>query len=122
LVLRVLGRRLHAMRVSVDCEDNLTVTVSAQSIAQVLFSLLENAARYSPVGTKIMIAARRKHSGRVEVSVEDEGPGVPPHLRERIFEKFFRHDLKQQNELPDGLGLGLAIARGIVEAEGGNLG
>jgi two-component system sensor histidine kinase KdpD len=113
---------LRAHAVSVDCEDDLSITGNPQAIAQVLFSLLENAARYSPAEGKITIAAQRKDPGTIEVSVEDEGPGVPSRLRERIFEKFFRHDLRPQETDPGtGLGLGLAIARGIVEAQGGQI-
>lgn len=109
-------------RVSVQCEDDLIVNTRPQAIAQVLFSLLENAALYSPGGTEIGVVARKTADETIEVSVEDRGPGIPEHLKTRIFEKFFRHEESGRGGSPHvGLGLGLAIARGITEAHGGRI-
>lgn len=92
--------------------------VDAASVSGVIFELLQNATKYSPHGTSIDISARRSGDGVIEICVTDQGRGVPPRLRTRVFEKFFR-----DAELGDGrgFGLGLAIARGIVEAHGGRI-
>jgi two-component system sensor histidine kinase KdpD len=85
---------------------------------QVLFNLMENAAKYTPGGTKIEIQARRE-KGRVLLSVEDEGHGIPPADLERIFDKFYRVQAADQKRA--GTGLGLPICRGFVEAMGGTI-
>ena len=84
---------------------------------QVLFNLLDNAAKYSPDG-RIEIVARRA-GGDVEIMVRDEGPGIPPEALPHLFEKFYRADAGDRRRA--GTGLGLAIARGFVEAQGGTV-
>jgi two-component system sensor histidine kinase KdpD len=83
---------------------------------QVLFNLLDNAAKYSPAGSRIEIRASRDGE-LVEIEVVDEGPGIPPDDFERIFDKFYR--VQAQDRRRAGTGLGLAICRGFVEALGG---
>ena len=85
---------------------------------QVLFNLLDNAAKYAPPGTAITLRARRE-GGTVRVQVLDEGPGVPEEDRERIFDKFYR--VRVADKKRAGTGLGLAIARGFMEAMGGTI-
>jgi two-component system sensor histidine kinase KdpD len=85
-------------------------------LEQALVNLLENAVRYTPAGSAVEIAARRSGAS-VEFEVRDAGPGLPPGLEERIFEKFFRGP----GVRADGSGLGLAICRGIVVAHGGTI-
>lgn len=80
-------------------------------------NLLENAAKYSPAGSHIEIAAR-VHGDDVEVSVSDDGPGLLPGMEGRIFEKFMRGE---KESAKPGIGLGLAICRAIVEAHGGKI-
>ncbi len=87
-------------------------------IAQVLVNLIENAVKYTPVGTAITIAARRI-PGAVEVSVHDDGPGIPLEKQDRLFEKFYRVDA---GGVAPGTGIGLAICKGLVEAHGGRIG
>jgi two-component system sensor histidine kinase KdpD len=83
---------------------------------QVLFNLLDNAAKYSPAGSRVGISARLV-GDRVEIAVRDEGGGVPPDALDRLFDKFYRADDGDRRRA--GTGLGLAIAKGFVEVEGG---
>ncbi len=85
---------------------------------QVLFNLLDNAARYTPPGTEIRMSARRKGSV-VQLRVMDEGPGIPDGDLERIFDKFYRAQAADSRRV--GTGLGLAICRGFIEAMGGTI-
>jgi K+-sensing histidine kinase KdpD len=88
--------------------------VDPRLISQVIFTLLENAAKYSGTSAKISISVRQKENN-IYFAVDDEGPGIPSELRGRVFEKFFRAGFHP------GLGMGLAIARGIVQAHGGKI-
>lgn len=110
-------------RVAVETEDGLPVArVDPRAVAEVVYTLVDNAAKYSPPGTAILINARRGTGEMIEVAVEDEGPGVPADLRERVFDKFFRATRDGgAGRQPSGTGMGLAIARGIVEAHGGHI-
>jgi K+-sensing histidine kinase KdpD len=110
---------LSSHRVEIAVQPGLpALLVDASLISGVVFELIRNASKYSPAGSSIGIAARRRDGGTIEITVSDEGPGVPQRLRTRVFEKFFRAP-----EMGDGrgFGLGLTIARGIVEAHGGRI-
>jgi two-component system sensor histidine kinase KdpD len=85
---------------------------------QVLFNLLDNAAKYSPPGGRIEVEARAV-GGSVEIVVHDEGPGIPAEALDRLFHKFYRADAGDRQRA--GTGLGLAIAKGFVEAQGGTI-
>jgi two-component system sensor histidine kinase KdpD len=85
---------------------------------QVLFNLLDNAAKYAPAGSTIRVRAWRD-SGTVSLQVEDEGDGIPPDDLERIFDKFYR--VEKGDHVRAGTGLGLAISRGFVEAMKGTV-
>jgi two-component system sensor histidine kinase KdpD len=111
-------------RIQVMLGDDLpTVRVDDRSVAEVVYTLVDNAAKYSPPGTEINVEARSAGGQTVRLSVEDEGPGVPLELRERVFDKFFRamRDGDSSTRQPSGSGMGLAIAKGIVEAHGGRI-
>jgi two-component system sensor histidine kinase KdpD len=86
-------------------------------IDQVLTNLLENAANYTPPGTPITVEARREDD-RLEVSVDDEGPGVAPEHLPHLFDKFYQVGGSSHR---GGTGLGLAIASGLVQAHGGRI-
>jgi two-component system sensor histidine kinase KdpD len=88
--------------------------VDPRLISQVIFTLLENAAKYSGPLAKITVSVRQKENN-ICFAVDDEGPGISSELRGQVFEKFFRAGLQP------GLGMGLAIARGIVQAHGGKI-
>jgi two-component system sensor histidine kinase KdpD len=114
--------RSHRLEVELESELPL-VRVDASLIAEVLYSLIDNAAKYSPAGSRIKISARRADNEMIMIAVEDEGRGIPAGMRERVFDKFFRVTGEEAASLgaPKGLGMGLAIARGIVEAHGGRI-
>ena len=97
-------------------EDLPLLRVDGLLLEQVFVNLLENAARYAGSGGEVRITARQ-HGHEVEVVVEDRGPGVPVGEEEAIFEKFARGG----NAEGGGVGLGLAICRGIVTAHGGRI-
>jgi len=85
---------------------------------QVLFNLLDNAAKYAPAATTITLRAKAE-GGAVTIQLLDEGPGLPEEDRERIFDKFYR--VRSSDKKRAGTGLGLAIARGFMEAMGGTI-
>ena len=95
------------------------VALSADQLSHVFSNLISNAAKHSPPGEEIVVAARAEEEGRaVRFSVSDQGPGIPVAERERIFEKFYR----LPGEPREGAGLGLAICREIVRAHDGRIG
>jgi len=108
--------------VSIEIERDIPIIwVDANSISEVVYTLLDNAAKYAPVKTKIRISAARSANETVEIAVEDQGRGVSPNRREKVFDKFFRTTESDVHTTSSGLGLGLAIARGIVESQGGKI-
>lgn len=100
--------------------DPPNVFADAASIAEVIFTLIDNAAKYSPPASRIRILVDSL-DGNVRVSVEDQGKGIPPEMRSKIFDKFVRLDEQDIHRTGSGLGLGLAIAKGIVESQGGTI-
>lgn len=111
-------------RIQVDIQNDLPVVlVDARAVSEVIYTLVDNAAKYSPSGTVIHINASRSGDDMVRTSVEDRGAGISPELRDRVFDKFFRaigddHTVRSQ---PAGTGMGLSIAKGIVDAHGGRI-
>ncbi|MEW6716292.1 MAG: HAMP domain-containing sensor histidine kinase [Chloroflexota bacterium] len=89
-------------------------------LTQVFSNLLDNALKHTPPGEQVKIRAKPVNAS-VEVSVQDSGPGIPPEELERVFERFYQLDKSRQSAKNKGVGLGLTIARGIVEAHGGKL-
>jgi two-component system, OmpR family, sensor histidine kinase KdpD len=115
--LQRAGNVLAGHEVEVDIASSLPMLrLDAVLFEQVLFNLLDNAAKYSPDRSKIGIRATRDGE-LVEIEVVDEGPGIPPADFEHIFDKFYR--VHAQDRRRAGTGLGLAICRGFVEALGG---
>jgi two-component system sensor histidine kinase KdpD len=112
----------HSLKVSVE-EELPVIRVDARAVAEVVYTLIDNATKYGPHETFIDIEAERAPSEMVQISVEDQGPGIPSHLRERVFDKFFRASDGRGQSARDagGIGMGLAIAKGIVEAHGGQI-
>jgi two-component system, OmpR family, sensor histidine kinase KdpD len=114
-VKQVLGK--HPIEVRVPPE--ITVRLDADRVKEVLVQLLENAAKYSPPESPIRITAELK-GANLEVSVADQGAGIEEMEQVLIFDKFYRG--KNQRYRVQGTGMGLAIARAIVEAHGGKIG
>ncbi len=112
--------RNHAIRVVV-AEELPVIRVDARTVTEVIYTLLDNASKYAPAGTTITISARRAGDEVVAISVEDEGSGIPLYTREVAFEKFYRGDNNINGSSRTGIGMGLAIAKGIVEAHGGRI-
>ena len=110
-------------RVVVTLGDALpAVSVDASSITEVLYILLDNASKYAPSGTTITVRAARDDDRHVRITVSDQGPGIPEDLRERVFEKFFRVPGRESHDPHrGGIGLGLPIARRLVETQGGRI-
>ena len=112
---KVLARR----HVIVELADDLPMLrLDPVLFEQVLFNLLDNAAKYAPPASEIRLVATRA-GDTVRLQVIDEGPGIPPHDVERIFDKFYR--VQAADGRPVGTGLGLAICRGFIEAMGGTI-
>ena len=109
---RLRGREVH-VRLPADLP---LVPLDSVLIEQVLINLLENATKYTPLGSSIDLAARASDD-LIEVEVSDRGPGVAKQDRERIFEKFYR----AREVEGGGVGLGLTICQGIVNAHGGRI-
>jgi two-component system sensor histidine kinase BaeS len=97
------------------------VDVDLQRIMQVLQNLLTNALRHTPEGGQITVSARRTPDGLVAISVEDTGAGIAPEDLPHIFERFYRAD-SSRSRATGGSGLGLTIARRLVETHGGQIG
>jgi two-component system sensor histidine kinase KdpD len=117
-VLTRLRARLEGRPVKIDLPgDAPLVKLDAVLIEQVLTNLFENALKYTPAGTGIAIAADFAPRA-VTVTVADEGPGIPPGLEEKLFDKFYRASPERAQS---GVGLGLTICRAIVEAHGGTI-
>jgi K+-sensing histidine kinase KdpD len=113
--------RDHRIVVAID-EGLPAVSVDAASITEAIYILLDNASKYAPVGTTITVAASRGDDREVRITVVDEGPGIPADLRERVFEKFFRVPARESHDPHrGGVGLGLPIARRLIEAQAGRI-
>lgn len=101
--------------------EGLTASADADRLQQVLYNLVENAIKYGRNDGRVRIGARMVDGEpKVEVCVEDDGPGIPSDSRERVFERFYRVDRARARE-SGGTGLGLSIVKHIVQAHGGEV-
>ncbi len=117
-VLHRLHDALAGRQVTVDLPADLPLLhVDEVMIEQLLFNLVDNAQKYTPAGSPIEIAAAVQR-GEITVSVRDHGPGLPAGEEDRMFDKFQRG---QMEAAQSGFGLGLSIAKAIVEAHGGEI-
>jgi len=91
-----------------------------EDLQLVWINLLENAVRYSPEGSSVEVAVTRNNGGPFHIVFQDHGPGIPPHDLPHVFERFYRGD-RSRTRATGGFGLGLAIAKALVEAYGGTI-
>jgi K+-sensing histidine kinase KdpD len=112
-------------QVVVKIADELpAVQVDPRAVAEVVFTLIDNAVKYSARGTRILVSAQPADNEMIQIAVEDQGRSIPREIRERVFDKFFRatRDGDAGDSIrPKGTGMGLAVAKGIVEAHGGRI-
>ncbi|MEA3120653.1 MAG: hypothetical protein QOH33_190, partial [Paraburkholderia sp.] len=114
----LLEQRRH--RLSVDIEPDLVWTVDGTRLAQVVSNLLTNAARYTPVGGHVGLAAWHEGADMVAVSVRDNGMGIPKKMLPRVFDLFFQGK-RSLDRAEGGLGIGLALVKNLVEMHGGSV-
>ncbi len=118
--LKHTDKRKSEHRIEVSLEDELMLAdMDARLIVQVIVNLADNAIKYTPQGSTITVSAKRE-CGMVQISVSDNGYGIPDEMKERVFDLFYTGD----NKIADSrrsLGLGLALCRSIVEAHGGKI-
>ncbi len=117
--LRRAGKILVHHDVSLELASDLPMLeLDAVLFEQVLFNLLDNAAKYAPPDTTISVRARRDRA-QIALEIMDEGNGIPPAELESVFDKFYR--AQKGDHVRPGTGLGLAISRGFVEAMHGTI-
>jgi two-component system phosphate regulon sensor histidine kinase PhoR len=117
-----LERNAAAKQVGLQIEmaPELRVMGDAKALDQILVNLIDNAIKYTPAAGRVWVRARPL-DGNVRIIVADDGPGIAPHHRERIFERFYRIDPGRSREV-GGTGLGLSIVKHLVESMDGHVG
>ena len=98
----------------------LPVRADASRIEQVFANLVDNAIKYGRPTGRVTVGGRKLDEGRLEIFVQDDGPGIPPEALDRVFERFYRVD-KARSRDQGGTGLGLSIVKHIIQAHGGEV-
>jgi two-component system phosphate regulon sensor histidine kinase PhoR len=98
----------------------LTATTDASRLEQVFANLLDNAIKYGRAQGRVTVGGKNSDKGKIEVFVQDDGPGIPAESLDRVFERFYRVDKARSRE-QGGTGLGLSIVKHIVQAHGGEV-
>jgi PAS domain S-box-containing protein len=113
------ARELPSITVTTDLETDLPIVAGESTyVEQIVRNLLNNAAKYTPIGSRVIVSAR-KVDGTVEVRVTDDGPGIPGPSIDRIFELFYRDPTSSR--VVAGSGIGLFVCASLVEAMGGRI-
>lgn len=99
---------------------DFTANGDANRLDQVLANLVDNAIKYGRADGSVRVGGKKLDDGRLEICVEDDGPGIPPEAIDRVFERFYRVD-KARSRDQGGTGLGLSIVKHIVQAHGGEV-
>jgi two-component system sensor histidine kinase BarA len=108
------------IKINTELEKNIpTLFIDQERIKQVIMSLIDNAVKFSPCGSTIMMRAK-KDKNEVLFEVQDFGAGVPKNKQKKIFERFYQADSGMDRDFC-GVGLGLATSQGIVKSHGGNI-
>lgn len=122
-VSKRLAPRFESKRISLDLElapDLPHVLADEDRAVQVLTNLTGNALQYTPEGGKITISGKRINN-EIQISVHDSGIGIPPEHLVHIFDRFYRVDKSRSRQNGGGSGIGLTIARALIEAQGGRI-
>jgi signal transduction histidine kinase len=122
-VTKQLAPSFESKRISQDLEltpDLPYILADEDRTIQILTNLTGNALQYTPEGGKITISAKERN-GEVQISVRDTGIGIPPEHLPHIFDRFYRVDKSRSRKSGGGSGIGLTIARALVEAQGGRI-
>jgi two-component system phosphate regulon sensor histidine kinase PhoR len=98
----------------------LTATADVGRLEQVFANLVDNAIKYGRTQGTVMVGGQRTDGGKIEIFVQDDGPGIPPEALDRVFERFYRVDKARSRE-QGGTGLGLSIVKHIVQSHGGKV-
>ena len=117
--LRHISRKHDDYKIVTDCEELVLARMDVRLIMQVLVNLVDNAIKYTPPGSVICIRGM-KTDGKAQISVEDNGPGIPEEMKSHIFEMFYTGKTTVADS-QRSLGLGLALCRSIIEAHEGTL-
>ena len=117
--LRHISRKHDDYKIVTDCEELVLARMDVRLIMQVLVNLVDNAIKYTPPGSVICIRGM-KTDGKAQISVEDNGPGIPEEMKSHIFEMFYTGKTTVADS-QRSLGLGLALCHSIIEAHEGTL-
>ena len=117
--LRHINRKHDDYKIVADCEELVLTRMDVRLIIQVLVNLIDNAIKYTPSGSVICIRGIKK-DGKAQISVEDDGPGIPEEMKPHIFEMFYTGKTTVMDS-HRSLGLGLALCHSIIEAHNGTL-
>ena len=117
--LRHISQKHDDYKIVADCEELVLVRMDVRLIIQVLVNLIDNAIKYTPSGSVICIRGIKK-DGKAQISVEDDGPGIPEEMKPHIFEMFYTGKTTVMDS-HRSLGLGLALCHSIIEAHNGTL-
>jgi two-component system phosphate regulon sensor histidine kinase PhoR len=98
----------------------LVALADSERMRQVISNLVDNAIKYGRAGGTTTVGGQLLEDGRIEITVADDGPGIPKEAQQRIFERFYRVDKARSRE-QGGTGLGLAIVKHVVQAHGGEV-
>jgi signal transduction histidine kinase len=107
------------VEISAEVRGDVVAWVDEGRLRQVLENLLQNAIKFSPAGSAVMVTVASPSPAEVLIAVVDRGPGIPAHEIARVFERFYRSSVAPRTA--QGTGLGLPIARMIVELHGGRI-
>jgi histidine kinase len=122
-VTKRLAPQFDSKRISLDLKlaaDLPPVLADEDRAVQVLTNLMGNALQYTPEGGRVSVSASRGN-GEIQITVQDTGIGIPPEHLPHVFDRFYRVDKSRSRRLGGGSGIGLTIARALVEAQGGRI-